>query len=239
MASGSSPVCTSAGHPGSRGSCRWRDERGQGRPPDAWRQEASSGIRKRSKGNYIFGHLFGAIDILVGDSRKWFCLPFFMNLQDGLQTIRNWKKTDNEPELPSHVVQMIAQGFKAAKGFGQALLLLDRHFLSVPDLKQLQAYHSSSDARMHLVTKAKSNTVAYERPAAKKPGRGRPPKKGKTVKLKELSTTRARDFQNAPSPCMARKRRFNFYSWIYSGARDGIRNYALCWWFIKAAAPFW
>ncbi|MET3210297.1 UNVERIFIED_CONTAM: hypothetical protein ABIC26_003247, partial [Paenibacillus sp. PvR008] len=40
-----------------------------------------------SKGNYIFGHLFGAIGILVGDSRKWFCLPLFMNLQDGIQTI--------------------------------------------------------------------------------------------------------------------------------------------------------
>jgi len=45
---------------------------------------------------------------------------------------------------------MIEQGFKSAKGFGQAPLLLERYFLSV------------------LVTKAKSNVVAYERSPAKK-----------------------------------------------------------------------
>ncbi|MGW8958588.1 transposase [Paenibacillus sp. NPDC055715] len=163
-----------------------------------------------SKGNYIFGHLFGAIGILVGDSRKWFCLPLFMNLQDGIQTILNWKKTNNEPETPSHVVQMIEQGFEAAKGFGQALLLLDRYFLSVPALKRLQAYHLASDARMHLVTKAKSNAVAYEHPAPKKPGRGRPPKKGKAVKLKELFTTRAADFQTVIVPLYGKEEEVQF-----------------------------
>ncbi|WP_215184073.1 transposase [Paenibacillus albidus] len=107
-----------------------------------------------SKGEYIFGHLFGAIGILAGDSRKWFCLPLLMNLQDGIQTILGWKTTDHDPQSPSHVVQMIEQGFEAAKGFGQALLLLDRYFLSVPALQRLQACHSDSEARMHLVTKA-------------------------------------------------------------------------------------
>ncbi|MEK5448872.1 transposase [Paenibacillus sp. FSL R7-0331] len=130
-----------------------------------------------SKGDYIFGHLFGAIGILVGYSRKWFCLPLFMNLQDGVQTILGWKKSKGEAETPSHVVQMIEQGFEAAKGFGQALLLLDRYFLSVPALERLNACHLASETRMHLVTKTKSNAVAYERPPAKKPGRGRPPKK--------------------------------------------------------------
>ncbi|MHA6529649.1 hypothetical protein [Paenibacillus sp. BAC0078] len=91
-----------------------------------------------SKGEYIFGHLFGAIGILISDSRKWFCLPLFMNLQDGIQTILSWKKTDYESESPSHVVQMIEQGFEAAKGFSQALLLLDRYFLSVPALQRLR-----------------------------------------------------------------------------------------------------
>ncbi|MDF2922943.1 MAG: transposase [Paenibacillaceae bacterium] len=92
-----------------------------------------------TKGDYIFGHLFGAIGILVGDSRKWFCLPLFMNLQDGIQTILGWKKSKDEAQSPSHVVQMIEQGFEAAKGFGQALLLLDRYFLSVPALERLNS----------------------------------------------------------------------------------------------------
>ncbi|WP_317952425.1 transposase [Paenibacillus chitinolyticus] len=40
-----------------------------------------------SKAEYIFGQLFGAIGILIGSPRKWFCLPLFMNLQDGVKTI--------------------------------------------------------------------------------------------------------------------------------------------------------
>ncbi|MBT2292357.1 hypothetical protein J7E73_25150 [Paenibacillus albidus] len=39
--------------------------------------------------------------------------------------------------------------------------------------------------------------MAYERPPAKKPGRGRPPKKGQAIKLKELFSTRKADFQTA------------------------------------------
>ncbi|WP_233277443.1 hypothetical protein [Paenibacillus durus] len=80
-----------------------------------------------SKGEYIFGHLFGAIRILAGTPQKWFCLPLFMNLQDGIQTILGWKRTDEE-EQPSHVVHMIEQEFTAAQAFGSALLLLDRSF---------------------------------------------------------------------------------------------------------------
>lgn len=105
---------------------------------------------------------------------------------------------------------MIEQGFEAAKSFGQALLLLDRYFLSVPALQQLQACHSGSETRMHLVTKAKSNVVAYERPPAKKPGRGRPSKKGQSVKLKELFAARAADFQTALVPLYGKEETVKF-----------------------------
>ncbi|ETT49749.1 hypothetical protein C162_12713 [Paenibacillus sp. FSL R7-269] len=160
-----------------------------------------------SKGEYIFGHLFGAIGILAGTPRKWFCLPLFINLQDGIQTILNWKKTEDETQTPSHVVQMIEQGFEAAKAFGQALLLLDRYFLSVPALQQLQACHLNSEVQMYLVTKAKSNVVAYERPPAKKP----PPKKGESVKLKELFSNRAADFQTASVSLYGKEKRIEFF----------------------------
>lgn len=70
-----------------------------------------------SKGEYIFGHLFGAIGILAGTSQKWFCLPLFINLQDGVKTILGWGKQPEECQA-SHVVQMIDQGFAAAKVFG-------------------------------------------------------------------------------------------------------------------------
>ncbi|WP_237690763.1 hypothetical protein [Paenibacillus caui] len=148
-----------------------------------------------SKAEHIFGHLFGAIGILMRTPQKWFCLPLFMNLQDGVKTIFGWR--DPSERQDSHVVQMIDQGFAAAKTFGKALLLLDRYFLSVPALKRLSEWNASGTARMHIVTKAKSNAVAYEPPFVTKKGRGRPRKKGAEVKLKSLFQSRADAFQTA------------------------------------------
>lgn len=124
-----------------------------------------------SKGAYIFGHLFGATGVLMGTPKKWFCLPLFMNLQDGVKTIFDWKEASLERQ-DSHVVQMIDQGFTATKTFEQTLLLLDRYFLTVPALKRWIQWNQSGDSHMHIVTQAKSNAVAYEPPPARKGGRG-------------------------------------------------------------------
>lgn len=122
-------------------------------------------------------------------------MPLFINLQDGVKAIFGW---GNQPERQdSHVVQMIDQGFAAAKAFGKALFLLDRYFLSIPALERLNQWNQSEAALMHIVTKAKKGTVAYERPAAGKRGRGRPRKKGAAVKLMTLFQTRAAAFQSA------------------------------------------
>jgi len=150
-----------------------------------------------SKAAYIFGHLFGAVGILMGTPQKWFCLPLFINLQDGVKAIFGWNKQEDTSRQESHVVQMIEQGFITAKAFGKALLLLDRYFLSAPALKRLNELHQSEDTQMHLVTKAKKSAVAYEHPPAKKKRRGRPRKKGKDIKLMTLFSTRADQFQSA------------------------------------------
>ncbi|GGB44108.1 hypothetical protein GCM10011409_22100 [Lentibacillus populi] len=144
-----------------------------------------------SKAAYIFGHLFGAVGILMGTSQKWFCLPLFINLQDGVKAIFRWNKKEDASRQESHVVQMIDQGFATAKTFGNTLLLLDRYFLSIPALKRLNELHQSEETQMHLVTKAKKSAVAYEHPPAKKKGRGRPRKKGKAIKLMTLFSTHA------------------------------------------------
>jgi hypothetical protein len=148
-----------------------------------------------SKAEYMFGHLFGAVGILMGTPQKWFCLPLFMNLQDGVKTIFSW----NDPfaRQDSHVVQMIEQGFAATQTFGKALFLLDRYFLSVPALERLNELNAPGTTRMHIVSKAKSNAVAHEHPSREKKGRGRPRKKGAAVKLKSLFQSRAAEFQTA------------------------------------------
>lgn len=148
-----------------------------------------------SKGEYIFGHLFGAIGILAGSQCKWFCMPLFMNLQDGIKTILDWDGSSSEQQ-DSHVGQMIKQGLTAARSFGPALLLLDRYFLTVPALRRLLEGNRIGESLMHIVTRAKMNAVAYEYPV-RKAGRGRPPKKGKAIKLAELFHTRAGEFQSA------------------------------------------
>lgn len=133
---------------------------------------------------------------MAGTLLKWFCLPLFLNVQDGVKAIFGW--TDRSAgRQASHVVQMIEQAFVAPVRFGSALLLLDRYFLSIPALLHWAEGNRMGQAIVHLVTKAKMNAVAYERPAPKKPGRGRPPKKGKMVKLAEWFQTRATDFHTA------------------------------------------
>jgi hypothetical protein len=64
---------------------------------------------------------------------------WFINLQDGLKTIHSWKQTEKPSYASaSHVVQMIENGYEAAKVFGTSLLLLDRYFLSVKALETLK-----------------------------------------------------------------------------------------------------
>jgi hypothetical protein len=164
-----------------------------------------------SKSEYIFGHLFGAIGVLAGMPTKWFCLPLFMNLQDGVKKIWSWNSPE-EQEQPSHVVQMIKQGFSAAKELGNAFLLLDRYFLTVPALEQVNSGNSAGDAHIHIITKAKMNAVAYEYPAVKSSKRGRPAKKGKFIKLSECFQTLASDFKLATVSLYGKEETIQFLS---------------------------
>ncbi len=112
---------------------------------------------------------------MAGNPAKTYCIPLSINLQDGIQTILNWEK--EEPTTPSHIVQMIENGYEAAKIFGKSLLLLDRYFLSVPALECLKQCNTEGEVIMNIITKAKKSCNAYEKPPKKKPSRGRPPKK--------------------------------------------------------------
>jgi len=168
-----------------------------------------------SKPAYISGHMFGGIGILAGDKIKKYCIPLFINIQDGIQTIHSWTKSPQESEesqkLPSHVIQMIDNGYEAAKTFGKSLLLLDRYFLSVPALQRLKEHAGSGDTIMHLVTKAKKSCVAYEPPPKKKPARGRPCKKGASVKLKELFQSKANEFQESTVEIYDKEEKIRYY----------------------------
>ena len=140
----------------------------------------------QSKAEYIFGHLFGAIGVLVGTVAHTLCLPLKINIQDGLQEATSWENSNISSA--SHVVQMIENGYNAARTFGNSILLLDRYFLTVPALLKMQTLNASeSGHHLEIVTKAKVNCIAYREPGPRKPGqRGRSRKKGDDVKLATL-----------------------------------------------------
>jgi hypothetical protein len=162
-----------------------------------------------SKPEYIFGHMFGGIGVLAGNVSKWFCIPLHINLQDGIQTILSWETKEEQPR--THVIQMIENGYEAAKTFGKSLLLLDRYFLSVPALIQLEQCHYSGDATMHLITKAKKSCRAYEQPKEKKSGQGRPAKKGDSVKLKELFSSKSSEFIETTATLYGKQESIRYY----------------------------
>ena len=106
---------------------------------------------------------------------------------------------------------MIENGYQAARVFGHSIFLLDRYFLSVPALQQLEECNRSGDVTMHLVTKAKKSCTAYEPPGARKPGRGRPPKKGGSVKLKELFSSKSKEFRETTVMMYGKQESVRYY----------------------------
>jgi len=163
-----------------------------------------------AKPEYIHGHMFGGLGILAGSVRNWACIPLSIRLHDGLQAAREWEGTS--VSKASHVVQMVEDAYHAALTFGDSLLLLDRYFLTVPALEKLKSLNSSGNVRMEIITKAKKSCTAFERPGPRRPGRGRSPKKGAVVHLKELFASHKGQFQEAEMEFYGKKESIRYYS---------------------------
>jgi hypothetical protein len=138
-----------------------------------------------AKGEYIFGHMFGGIGLLLGNAgKKLYCVLISLKLHDGLSAIHGWYE-DETYEEESHVVKTIKDAIAAARTLGPSLLLLDRLYLTVPMLKTLK-----TTPLLHVVTKAKWNATAFFDPPIKT-GRGAKYKKGEKVKVAEYLRSHA------------------------------------------------
>lgn len=148
-----------------------------------------------SKAEYIFGHMFGSVGILMGNASKMFCVPVSTRIHDGIKTIKRWCNAVPEVAQDSHVVQMISDGFNIAKAMGESsLLLLDRYFLSVPALIKLDELNQKIDyATLYILVKVKMSYIAYAKPPETK-GKGRKRKKGDSIKLVTLFETKKSEF---------------------------------------------
>jgi len=139
-----------------------------------------------NKATYIYGHHYGVLGVLTGNTRKLFCTPLSARIHSGVGIIRKWE--DPLYESKSHVVQMIIDACNATKIFGESILLADRYFLSVPALQAwIDTGKETGNKMLSIVTRAKLSCVAYLKPEPPaKPTRGRPRKKGKKLNLKDV-----------------------------------------------------
>ena len=165
----------------------------------------------QSKGEFIFGHLFGAVGVLIGHRAQKFCLPLKINIQDGIRNAAGWEGSTISEE--NHILQMIRNGFEAANVFGKSIILLDRYFLSVPALCLLNKLNAEKEEKLlTIVTKAKKNCTVYLPPPPRKEGRkGRPPKKGDSLKLMSLFSDPRIRFKKATVNAYGGKKEVEYY----------------------------
>ena len=106
---------------------------------------------------------------------------------------------------------MIRNGFEAANVFGKSIILLDRYFLSVPALCLLNKLNAEKEEKLlTIVTKAKKNCTVYLPPPPRKEGRkGRPPKKGDSLKLMSLFSDPRIRFKKATVNAYGEKKKWS------------------------------
>jgi hypothetical protein len=169
------------------------------------------------KAPYIFGHHFGVLGLLVGRrSRKHFCLPLCAELHEGVDVLREIKdkKPPSVDGLPKTSITTLMANLATKRILAmenRTILTLDAYFAVGPVFKILkQASDAAGKRLVHLVTRAKSNVVAFEDPPPKTGLRGRPPKYGPKVILSRLFSQQQGQFQSDLIDIYGKSRRVRF-----------------------------
>lgn len=141
--------------------------------------------QNNTKPEYIFGHSCQAIALVVKAASSFFALPLACRIHEGVVFSNRDQRT-----LLDKLVELL---FSLAIDW-PAYLVADAYYASAKIILPLLK------AGQHLVTSAKTNSVAYE-PFEKPliPRKGRPRQYGRKVKLKQLFNDDSL-FTEAPSP---------------------------------------
>lgn len=151
-----------------------------------------------SKGERIFGHMFGCVGVLAGEPGACHCVPLDTSMQDGMRAAADW---DGAAELgistETHPVQSVRCAVRAARNLGRPCWLsMDRYFMCRPVIGLLAELNAEAEADglgeglVQLVTKARSGCKAWEEPPERLPGQpGRPRKRGDKVDVFSLFDT--------------------------------------------------
>jgi hypothetical protein len=156
------------------------------------------------KAPYIQGHHFGVLGILAGHiGKKIFCIPLRAEIHEGAEDLRAMQNKPvpkvNGKEKLSITTLMASMAVDLITGMNtKALLVLDAYFAVGPVFLILKAATDSTGKRMaHLVTRAKSNVVAFKDPPPKTGRRGAPRKYGDKVRLNDLFVSKRSLFEQA------------------------------------------
>lgn len=156
------------------------------------------------KPSFFRGHHWGCIGMLVQACDKFFAIPLWANIQEGLGKIADTKDAKQPKTIRIvHMAQRVARAMESP-----TYLVLDAYFSVGPVFQAAAGELDGSENLVHILTRAKKNVVAYlPAPPSKKRKRGRPGKYGKKLKLMELfdSKTKAYTFQTAEAAVYNRR----------------------------------
>ncbi len=157
-----------------------------------------------AKPSFFRGHHWGCIGMLVQACDKFFAIPLWANIQEGLGKIVDTKDA-KQPKTTRivHMAQRVARAMESS-----AWLVLDAYFSVGPVFQAAARELYNGENLVHILTRAKKNVVAYlPAPSGKKRKRGRPRKYGKKLKLMKLfdSKAKAYKFQTAEAAVYNRR----------------------------------
>jgi hypothetical protein len=152
------------------------------------------------KAPWIFGHHFGVVGVLAGGLEKLFCIPLAAELHEGATALRQLQgkvaPLVNGVEKTTVITLMGQLLTTVASNIAQpCIAVLDAYFAASPMFAMAKSLRLDNGERLlHIITHAKSNVVAREQHPGAYSGRGRPPKYGKKIRLKELFSSQAEEF---------------------------------------------
>lgn len=143
-----------------------------------------------SKAEYIMGHSYQAVSVLTQAGRSVFAVPLVMRIHEGIVHSNRDKRTLLDKMIALLVILNVTQSF---------YFVADAYYASGKIVRGLLGQGN------HLITRAKSNAVAYQ-PCNQqgKKSRGRPRVYGDKVTLKSLFHDQ-QGWEEAPSPVYGEK----------------------------------
>jgi hypothetical protein len=152
-------------------------------------QESETG----SKPSYFRGHHWGCIGILMRACDKYFAVPLWANIQEGLTLLAG---SDEKRHLHK-TVQIVEMAKRTATSMKKpAYLVLDAYFAVGPVFLAAAGKLKGISNFVHILVRAKKNIVAYGKPPKKGPHKRGPAKKyGKKIKLMDIFDSKAKCYR--------------------------------------------